>query len=148
MPTAGKSYLEIAATTAQILSIVAGVVISVLSFNAARVKEAEALGIEAAKPFLELRQRVYIEAAKLAAVLSDPKNHTAEELSKSKKRFRELYIVELSMVESKEVAAKMIALAKIIDPTLFSFTPEQIAAYDLSRTLGKSFVPSWGIKEK
>ena len=147
MQTTGKSYLELAATTAQVLSVVVGVVISVLSFNATRVKEAEALRLEAAKPFLQLRQKVYTEAVKAAAVLSDPDSHTPEELSKAQKRFRELYVAELSMVESKEVEKKMVALAKIIDPSLASFTPKQAAAYDLAHSLRDTFVSSWGINE-
>ncbi len=148
MQTAGKSYLELAATTAQVLSVVVGVVISVLSFNATRVKEAEALRLEAAKPFLQLRQKVYTEAVKAAAVLSDPDSHTPEELSKAQKRFRELYVAELSMVESKEVEKKMVALAKIIDPSLASFSPAQQAAYDLAHALRDTFISTWGINEK
>ena len=37
-----RTSLELLASTVQVLSVVAGVVISVLSFNATRVKEAEA----------------------------------------------------------------------------------------------------------
>jgi hypothetical protein len=148
MHTAGKSYLELTATTAQILSVVVGVVIAVLSFNATRIKEAEALRLEAAKPFLQLRQNVYTEAVKAAAVLSNPETHTPDEISKAKKRFRELYVAELSMVESKQVEKNMVALAKVIDPPLASFTPAQKAAYDLSHSLRDSFISSWGIKEK
>ena len=115
MASERKSTLEIAATTAQVLSVVVGVVISVLSFNATRKKkEAEARRLEAAKPFLTLRQNVYTEAVKAAAVLANPEVHTPEELASAKKRFRDLYVAELSMVESQEVASKMVALASLI----------------------------------
>ena len=37
-----RTTLELVASTVQVISVVAGVVISVLSFNATRLKEAEA----------------------------------------------------------------------------------------------------------
>ena len=128
MATDGKSPIEIVATTAQVVSIVVGVVISVVSFNTARDSEAEARRLEAAKPFLTLRQNTYTEVVKLAAVLSNPDIYSPEELTTAKKRFRALYVAELSMVESDEVAAKMVELAGIVDPSLTSFTPAQQAA--------------------
>ena len=117
MATDGKSPIEIVATTAQVVSIVVGVVISVVSFNTARDSEAEARRLEAAKPFLTLRQNTYTEVVKLAAVLSNPDIYSPEELTTAKKRFRALYVAELSMVESDEVAAKMVELAGIVDPS-------------------------------
>ena len=148
MPTEGKSHLQLAATAAQVISVVVGVVISVLSFNAAREKEAEARRLEAAKPFLQLRQDVYTEAVKAAAVLANPEVNTPEELAAAKKRFRALYVTELSMVESPSVESSMVALAKVIDPPLASFTPAQKAAYDLSHSLRDTFVSSWGVDSK
>ena len=148
MASESKSYLEIAATTAQVFSVVVGVVISVLSFNATRDKEAEARRLEAAKPFLTLRQNVYTEAVKAAAVLVNSEVHTPEDLAVAKKRFRDLYVAELSMVESQNVAQKMIALASVIDPPLASFTPAQNAAYNLAQALRESYVPSWGLDQK
>jgi hypothetical protein len=155
MSTEGKSHLQVAATTAQVISVVAGVVISVLSFNAAREqediareKEAEARSLEAAQPFLELRQDVYTDAVKQAAILVNPEVHTPEELATAKKRFRALYVAELSMVESREVEAKMVALATVIDPPLARFTSAQQAAYDLSHALRDTFVSSWGVDGK
>jgi hypothetical protein len=134
------------ATLAQVLSVVVGVVISVLSFNATRQKEAVARQVEAAKPFLQLRQALYAEAVKAAAVLTNPGTHTQEELAAAKKRFCELYVAELSMVEAPEVEEKMVELAKQIDPELTKFTPAQSAAYDLAHALRDSFVTSWGVK--
>ncbi len=146
MASERKSALQVAATTAQVLSVVAGVVISVLSFNATREKEAEARRLEAAKPFLTLRQDLYTEAVKAAAVLANPEVHTPEELGSARKRFRNLYVAELSMVESREVASKMVELASIIDPPLASFTPAQQAAYNLSHALRDTYVTSWGLE--
>lgn len=117
-----------------------------LSFNATREKEAEARRLEAAKPFLTLRQDLYTEAVKAAAVLANPEVHTPEELGSARKRFRNLYVAELSMVESREVASKMVELASIIDPPLASFTPAQQAAYNLSHALRDTYVTSWGLE--
>src|SRR5262249_26053223 len=133
------------ATLVQVLSVVVGVVISVLSFNDARQKEAIARQIEAAKPFLQLRQTLYTEAVKAAAVLTNPGTHTSDELTAAKRRFRELYVAELSMVEAPEVEAKMVALAKQIDPELTQLTPAQSAAYSLAHALRDSFTASWGV---
>ena len=148
MSSENKSALELLATTAQVLSVVVGVVISVLSFNAARAKEAEARRLEAAKPFLTLRQNVYTDAVKQAAVLANPEVHTQDELMVAKKRFRDLYVAELSMVESKKVESTMMELASVIDPSLATFTPAQKAAYDLSHALRDTYVASWGLDEK
>ena len=148
MSSENKSALELFGTTAQVLSVVVGVVISVLSFNAARTKEAEARRLEAAKPFLTLRQNVYTDAVKQAAILANPEIHTQDELTVAKKRFRDLYVAELSMVESNEVATKMVKLASVIDPPLANFTPAQQAACDLSHALRDTYVASWGLDPK
>jgi len=143
-----KPTIEVIATTAQVLSVVVGVVISVLSFNATRDKEAEARELEAAKPFYTLRQNLYAEAVKAAGVLSNPEVHTKDEISKSRKRFRELYVAELSMVEATEVEEKMKALAKQIDPALLDFNAAQNAAYELAHALRDTFVYSWKVKSR
>jgi|SRR5438128_11188291 len=133
------------ATPVQVLSVVVGVVISILSFNAARKTEAAARQVEAARPFLQLRQSLYMEAVKAAGVLTNADTHTPEELAAAKKRFRELYVAELSMVEAPDVEAKMKALAAQIDKDLTNLTPPQTAAYNLAHALRDSFVASWGI---
>ena len=130
-----------------------GVVISVFNFNAARRKdaearlaEAEARQIEAAKLFLELRQRLYLDTVQVVGILSNPSDHTEEELIKARKRFRELYVAELSMVEAPEVMHQMVALAREIDPELPNFTDAQRAAYRLSHALRDTFIASWRIE--
>jgi hypothetical protein len=148
--------MEMVAKTVQVVSVVVGVVISVLSFNAARnnelvarEKEVAARRLEAVKPFLELRQKVYMEALKTAAVLTEPEGYyTQKELGEAKRRFRALYVAELSMVESREVEEQMVQLAEKIDPRLKRLTEAQQAAYDLSHALRDSFVASWGITQK
>jgi hypothetical protein len=135
-----QNTLQTIATTVQILAVVVGVWLSVANFSAALSKEAEARKIEAAAPFFKLRQQLYREATKVAAILSDPKTHTPQELESAKKRFRELYIAELSMVESKKVEGSMKAFAEAVDPELKTFTPEQTAAYNLAHGLRDSFI--------
>jgi hypothetical protein len=167
-----STSLDSVSKLVQVLAVVAGVIISILSFNSTRQSEAHARALEAAarklelekyrdqreddaikrqaeaaKPFLELRQKVYLEAVQAAAVLANPKDHTEDEIKKSKKRFRELYVAELSLAEGIGVANAMVALAKAVDPDLTNFTPEQQAAYDLAHSLRDSLTKSWGVNE-
>lgn len=125
---------------------VAGVIISVLSFNATRDKESEARQAEAARPFLELRQKLYLETVKTAGVLSNPEVHTADEMAAAKKRFRQLYVAELSMVEAFNVEAQMVVFAQKIDPDLQKLTDAQRSALALSHALRDSFADAWGVK--
>ncbi len=141
--------LETASKLVQVLAVVSGVVVSVLSFNGARLKEAEAREkeaqtrrIEAGKPFVELRQKLYRETLQNAAILANADIHTAEEVNTARKRFRNLYVVELSMVENASVAGAMVKLAKVVDPQLVNMTAQQQAAYSLARTIGAAFVES------
>lgn len=150
-----QDHMERLFKTVQVLSIVAGVVISVLSFNEARKQEALAQQaeagkqqLEAAKPFLELRQRLYLDAVKQAAILANPEVHSKEEIETARKRFRELYVAELSMVEGASVEAEMIKLAEEVDPEVRVLTPAQKAAYDLAHVLRNSLVTSWNVDEK
>ena len=130
-----RTKLELATSTVQVLSVVAGVVISVLSLNAARLKEAEARALEADKPFVELRRCVYLEAVKTVAIIANPEGRTQDELDKAKRRFRELYVAELTMVEDAEVASRMVSLAQAVDPALTQLSPEQLAALHLAQAL-------------
>jgi hypothetical protein len=130
-----KTSLELLASTVQVLSVVAGVVISVLSFNATRDKEAEARALEADRPFVELRRSTYLEAVKTAAIIANPDGRSPDDLSKAKRRFRELYVAELTMVEDPDVESKMVNLAKAVDPELAKLTQGQRAALDLAKAL-------------
>ena len=140
--------IQAVSSTVQIISVVVGIVISVLSFNDARIKEAEARKLEAARPFLVLRQEIYRDAVKTAAILTNPDDHTPQELAAARKRFRQLYVAELSMVETKDVEQLMYQLAGHIDPPLQNLTPAQAAAYDLSHKLRDSFAQSWEVKAR
>lgn len=142
-----KTKMELLTTTVQVVSVVIGAVISVLSFNETRVKEAEVRELEAAKPFYTLRQNLYAEAVKEAGVLSNPEVHTKDEITKSRKRFRELYVAELSMVEAPEVEKQMMALAQQIDPELLKMSEAQSAAYVLAHALRDTFTYSWKVKK-
>jgi hypothetical protein len=130
-----RTRLELLASTVQVLSVVAGVVISVLSFNSTRLKEAEARALEADKPFVELRRSTYLEAVKTAAIIANPEGRSPDDLSKAKRRFRELYVAELTMVEDPDVASRMVALAQAVDPELANLSEAQSAALRLARAL-------------
>lgn len=133
---------------AQVIGVIGGIVASVISFNEARKKEALARHAEAVRPFLELRQNLFREAVKAAGVLANADTHSKAELRSARKRFRELYVTELSMVEGPNVASRMRDLAEQIDPELLTLTPAQEAAYDLAHALRDTFLSSWGIEQK
>jgi hypothetical protein len=114
-----KSLLEFV----QALFIVLGFLFTIYSFNMARRKDAEARKLEAARPFLQLRQSLYTEALRAAATLANPTVHTDAEMQGARRRFRNLYVAELSMVEPPGVEHQMVELARQIDPELLKFTP-------------------------
>lgn len=130
-----KTKLELLASTVQVLSVVIGVVVSVWSLNTTRLKEAEARALEADKPFVELRRKTYLEAVKTAAIIANPEGRSPEELLNAKRRFRELYVAELTMVEDGDVARRMVQLAEAVDPDLRNLTPGQLAALQLAQAL-------------
>jgi hypothetical protein len=160
-----KSKVQEFATLIQVLSVVVASVLSIWSFNDARRKEAEARiveaqryqqqradearrqQIEAAKPFLEIRQQKYMEAIKVAGVLANPKDHTPEEIKAAEKRFGELYWAELSLVEARNVESSMVNLADSLGK-FSDVTPQQQAAIDLAHELRDSLVRAWGVDEQ
>ena len=134
-----KTNIELIAMTVQVVSVVVGVVISVSSFNATRIKEAEARKVDAERPFKELQRSVYLEAIKVAAAIATPDGRTKEELTRYQRRFRELYIAELAMVEDLGVEQKMVALAREVDPELINLNAGQKAALDLAHALSRAY---------
>jgi len=126
------------------LSVVIGIVISVMSFKAAKGKEAESRKIEAARPFLELRQKLYLEALENASVLASKTLHTEDEVTKARKRFSELYWGELSLIEDKSIEKTMIAVAAS-ENLNNATTPTQTAVYKLAHAMRESLVKSWGV---
>jgi hypothetical protein len=152
--TRDSDRLDTIAKLVQIVGVVlgflgagVGVLISVLSYNAARQSESLAREAEAKKPFLELRQKVYLEAVRTAAILANSGEHTDEEVANARKRFRELYVAELSLVEGIEVEGSMKALAGEVDEKLLHLSDEQKAAYHLAHALRDSLRNSWGFSE-
>lgn len=133
--------------TIQVVSVSVGVVISVLSFINAQQKEAKVRRSEAAKSFLDLRQKLYLEAVQAAGVLSNPEDHTSDEIATARKRFRQLYVAELSLVEAQGVETSMVELAKIIDPDLEPLNLKRQAAYNLAHALRNSLIKSWDLDE-
>jgi hypothetical protein len=130
----------------QVVSVVIGAVISVLSFNATRQHDIDVRNREIQKPFLELRQKLYLEALKTAAVLATPEEHPKTELTAARQRFRELYVAELSMVEPLQVEQQMMNLARQIDPELLNMNGTQSATYHLAHALRDTFAADWGVK--
>jgi hypothetical protein len=133
-------------STVQVLAVVAGVVVSILSFNETRRKDTEARVIDANKPFFELRQKLYTDAVKQAGILANPNVHKPEEVNAARQRFRELYVTELSMVETQGVEKAMVDFAMIVDPKLLQFDDTQNAAYNLAHALRDSYIASAGLK--
>ena len=126
------------------ISVIAGVVLTVMNLKLAREKEAESRKIEAAKPFLELRQKLYLDALNNASILASKDLHTEEEVKQAKKRFSELYWGELSLIEESSIEGKMIALARCENMT-DSITPTQKASYAMAHAMRESLVKSWGV---
>jgi len=135
-----KSRLEIFLSAIQVLTVVAGVVVSVLSFNYTRIKEAEVRAIAADKPFVDLRRKTYLEAVKTAAIIANPDGRTDEEMAKARRRFRELYVAELTMVEDQQVAVKMRDLASAVDSELLRLNESQLGALRLAQALKAGYV--------
>ena len=61
----------------------------------------------------------------MAAIRANPETHSKDEITTAKKRFRELYVAELSMVEAPAVESSMIPLASQVDSELVKMTEAQ-----------------------
>lgn len=136
-----ESYVKIFSELAGVVSVVVGVVMSIKSFNAARDNEA-------LKSFRELRQKHYLDTLHMAAILSNQELYLTDEIAAAKRRFCELYVVELSMVESDKVKSSMVAFAEKIYPELARFNQEQTEAYNLAHAVRDSFLETWGLSKK
>ena len=88
-----------------------------------------------------------MEIVHIAGVLANPRDHTAQEIAAAKKRFAELYVAELSMVEAQGVEGNMKALAQAVDPSLANLTAAQNAAYHLAHALRDSLIKSWQVSD-
>lgn len=139
-PTRVDSWFKFAQT----ISIIIGIVISVVSYFSARAKESLARQIEAQAPFLKLRQERYVEIGEVVATLVTHKPES-DEYESAKTRFRGLYIMQLTMVESPEVAMRMVQLAQEIDPTLLELNTKERKALNLAGALQRSFCSDLGM---
>jgi len=126
------------------ISVVVGVVITVMNLKLAREKEAESRKIEAARPFLELRQNIYMDALKNASILASQDLHSEEEVKQARKRFSELFWGECSLIEESNIEADMIAIAES-ENLRDSITPTQKASYALAHAMRESLIKSWGV---
>lgn len=160
-----SSPLDAIAKSIQIVSVVVGVVISVVSYTSAlnrdslarqaeadryrdqRRDEEQKRRSEAARSFVELRQEFYLDAVKTAAIIANPEDHAPEELKSAIKRFRQLYVAELTLVEGFGVETHMKDLADALGDPVADFTPVQLAAYNLAHALRDSLRKSWSFEE-
>jgi len=165
MEPGARDTVQTLSTLIQVIAVVVGVVVSVLSFNEARKKEADARAleaqkyaneradedyhrrIEAAKPFLEIRQQKYMEVIKVAGILATPDEHSPEELKAARKRFSELYFAELALVEGKDTEASMIALAESLGRNTAP-TEQQKDTLHLAHVLRDSLIVAWGVDQE
>jgi hypothetical protein len=144
-------------TFATVSAIIVGL-FAVVRFIQGWVWAVQARKIERARPFLELRQKLYLEALHQVAILTtsdvkksdvkESEGRKPEELAAARQRFKELYVAELSMVEPKEVEESMVQLAREIVPELEPLTAAQQKAYDLAHALRDTFIVQYGLKSK
>jgi hypothetical protein len=158
-------FIKIFSQLVQVVAVIAGVVISVRTFaetqrraSEARTEEARRQAIEAQKyreqrdaearhPYVELRQKLYLDAIHSAAILADPSLHDAREVASARARFWELYWGELSLVEGQGVEKAMMELGAVLDADNRRPTPAQAKTYDLAHRLRDSLKKTWGINE-
>lgn len=170
MPDQEESKTDTWLKFVQVISVLVGVVISVLSFNDTRNKEAEAKKavakteqlafekyndqkkseeyknqVEAAQPFLELRQKRYLEAVHAAGVLATPDKHTKMELGQAEKTFWELFYADLSLVEEQKVAKAMENFADSLKS--IRVQDRQDASLELAHILRDSLLRSWNVAD-
>jgi hypothetical protein len=126
------------------VSVVVGVVITVMNLKLAREKEAESRKIEASTPFLKLRQEIYLDALKNASILASKELHTEEEVKQAKKRFTELLWGESSLIEETSIERYLIAIADS-ENLRDSITTTQKASYALAHAMRESLIKSWGV---
>jgi hypothetical protein len=139
IPVLEESQISIVGFT----GLCAAFIISLMQYVYEKKKDRDAGKIAAARPFLELRQKLYLEALHSASVLASKEHHTEEEIKNAKKRFMELYWGELSLVEERRIEALMIEIARkeglVVDTNA--------ASYKLAHAMRDSLKYSWGISQ-
>jgi hypothetical protein len=137
-----SARIQVAASIITTLSVVTGIVISILSFSASQQKEAESRRIEASKPFLELRRKYYLEALSKATILAS--NDKSPQVDSARRRFEELYWGELCLVEDDRVEEAMIAFRKVEQGDAKSDVVHD-AVIQLAHAMRDSLSDSWGL---
>jgi hypothetical protein len=145
-------YIELSFKLVQTISVLIGVLVSVISLRTAVVKDAgarkaaaEARKVEAAKPFLEARLKLYTAALQSAAILATPEGREESQLVAARQRFWELYWGELCMVEDSRVEAAMCKMGEALR-SAHERTPVQIASMGLAHEVRDSLLRSWGLR--
>jgi hypothetical protein len=158
-------WLETSSRLVQVVSVVVGVVISVISVNTTRQQQAQAenatrqqqvqadiaesrrRAVEAAKPFLEMQQKRYEETLHTIAVLATPENHTAAERATATQRFWDLKWSELGMVEGPEVHKAMEKVASDLFKKNRGDAVDTLHEdiFQLSLAMRSSLMGTWGI---
>jgi|tagenome__1003787_1003787.scaffolds.fasta_scaffold20773098_2 hypothetical protein len=105
---------------------------------------------ESRKPFLELRLKLYSEAAQVAGKLVT-ESYGSSEWNKAIFRFWELYWSELSAVEDTNVESAMVGLGKVIGKIATSGAKQphqdelETATYRLAHAVRDGLVAEWGV---
>lgn len=129
-------------SAASVIAVVVGVCVSVANYRAAKEKEAESRKYEATKPFLELRQKMCLDALENASILASGKLHNEEEVKNARKRFYELYWGVIALVEDTAVEKKMVAFVNAEQST---GVPLEIPTLNLAHAIRQSLIHSWKV---
>jgi hypothetical protein len=76
-------------------------------------RTAETRRIEATRPYLDKQLALYTEATRVTAIIATSTD--SQEVEKALKRFKELYVGELALVERGSVAGAMVAFREALD---------------------------------
>lgn len=143
-----REFIAALVSATPLFGVLLTALIGFLTWLAGRKRDAEQRLLESRRPFVELRQKLYLEALQAAEVLATPEAHTLDESAAAKKRFWELYWGELSLVESSDVEVAMVKLGKVLDPSVnVELTEAQERTYDLAHVLRDSLKATWGIQD-
>jgi len=141
-----REFIDALLSATPLFGVLITALIALLTWYTGKKRDAEQRFLESRRPFVELRQRLYLEAIRAAEVLATPEAHTPEESTAAKKRFWELYWGELSLVETTDVEEAMVQLGKVFDPNVkVRLTEAQEKTYELAHVLSNSLKASWGI---
>lgn len=110
-----------------------------------RAKEVENRNLEAAKPFIELRQRLYNEALSCAETIIISGDKSSRTYQTAYNRFSELYWGELGLVEDTSVEHNMMKVKKLIDSTRYTTKDREFALLHMSYAMRNSLFNTWKV---